>query len=100
MVDYDKAYVAEMTLGLATSTQDGGALKVTTNFRITPKRLADVIGQFRGRLSDPPMASAVQVEGRRLYELQRQGVTVERQHAALLSVISISTRYGMSTKIS
>lgn len=82
MVDYDKAYVAEMTLGLATSTQDGGGAteEVTTNFRITPKRLADVMVQFRGEIEQiPPMASAVQVEGRRLYELQRQGVTVERQ---------------------
>ena len=38
------------------------------------------MAQFRGEIEQiPPMASAVQVEGRRLYELQRQGVTVERK---------------------
>lgn len=82
MVEYDKAYVAEMTLGLSTSTQDaaGSTEKITTDFQITPKQLADALAAFRGEIEQiPPMASAVRMQGRRLYELSREGVTVERK---------------------
>ncbi|MGI6147994.1 MAG: tRNA pseudouridine(55) synthase TruB [Limnochordia bacterium] len=82
MVEYDKAYVAEMTLGLSTSTQDaaGTTEAVNVDFQITPNELADALAAFRGEIEQiPPMASAVRVEGRRLYELSREGVTVERK---------------------
>lgn len=82
MVEYDKAYVAEMTLGLSTSTQDAGGTTedMTLDFQITPKELALALAEFRGEIEQiPPMASAVHVNGQRLYEIHRQGKTVERK---------------------
>lgn len=82
MAEYDKAYVAEMTLGISTSTQDaaGATEQVAEGFQITPKQLADALAAFRGDiLQVPPMDSAVRAGGRRLYELSREGVTVARK---------------------
>lgn len=82
MVEYDKAYVAEMTVGLSTSTQDaaGETEKLTMDFQITPSQLAEALAAFRGEIEQiPPMASAIRMKGKRLYELSREGVTVERK---------------------
>lgn len=82
MVEYDKAYVAEMTVGLSTSTQDaaGETEKLTMDFQITPSQLAEALAAFRGEIQQiPPMASAIRMKGKRLYELSREGVTVERK---------------------
>jgi tRNA pseudouridine55 synthase len=47
---------------------------------VTPSDLRAVLPRFMGELSQiPPMVSAVHHQGQRLYELARQGVTVERQ---------------------
>lgn len=81
LLDYDKTYVAELTLGIATDTQDasGETTGLNTDFQITPLQLADVLASFQGSIwQTPPMASAVRVGGKRLYELQRQGISVER----------------------
>ena len=79
LMDYEKTYVAELTLGLATSTQDasGETTALNTEFTVSPKRLADVLASFQGTIwQTPPMVSAVRVGGRRLYELAREGVSV------------------------
>lgn len=81
LTEHDKTYLAELTLGLATDTQDGGGatIALNTNFSISPWQLADVLAAFRGKIDQiPPMASAVRVDGKRLYELAREGVTVAR----------------------
>ncbi|MFY9523632.1 MAG: tRNA pseudouridine(55) synthase TruB [Limnochordia bacterium] len=82
LMDYEKTYVAELTLGLATSTQDasGETTALNTEFTVSPKRLADVLASFQGTIwQTPPMVSAVRVGGRRLYELAREGVSVPRK---------------------
>ncbi|HPT82851.1 MAG TPA: tRNA pseudouridine(55) synthase TruB [Limnochordia bacterium] len=81
LLDYDKTYVTELTLGIATSSQDasGQTTLLNTDFTLTPRELADVLATFQGPLwQTPPMASAVRVGGKRLYELERQGKTVAR----------------------
>ncbi len=81
LTEHDKVYLAELTLGLSTTTQDGGGatVEMDTEFAVTPWRLADVLASFQGEIEQvPPMASAVRVGGKRLYELARRGITVSR----------------------
>lgn len=82
LTDYDKTYVAELTLGIATNTQDasGETQSINTRFSVSPKELAEALASFRGSIwQTPPMASAVRVGGKRLYELERQGLSVPRR---------------------
>lgn len=78
----DKAYRAEVTFGLTTSTGDswGEATSQADASRITREGLLDALGRFRGEIEQvPPMVSAVKVGGRRLYEMAREGLEVERE---------------------
>lgn len=81
LTDEDKAYRAELTLGITTDTQDshGNVLKVC-DVNLDEKVIQDAIMSFVGEYNQiPPMFSAVRVEGRKLYELAREGVTIERK---------------------
>jgi tRNA pseudouridine55 synthase len=76
-----KSYRAEMTLGIATDTQDitGRVLEERPAEHVGEEALRAVLEQFRGPiLQVPPMVSAVKHEGRRLYQLARAGREVER----------------------
>src|SRR5579885_3602114 len=81
IVDRRKAYVCTLVLGRATSTGDAfgeivGKSDVPDDVE---KRLARAIPGFIGAVSQvPPMYSAVKSDGKRLYELARQGKSVER----------------------
>lgn len=79
--EFDKAYRAEMVLGITTNTQDGeGEVLSKKPVRLEMDRLLTVLDAFRGEYEQlPPMFSAVKVNGRRLYELARQGVELERK---------------------
>ena len=78
----DKEYVATARLGLTTDTQDASG----TVLRERPVPLLDAdtitaaLARFIGEIEQiPPMYSALHHEGRRLYELAREGAEVERQ---------------------
>ncbi|WP_258360867.1 tRNA pseudouridine(55) synthase TruB [Moorella sulfitireducens (nom. illeg.)] len=76
-----KAYRAEFILGLKTDTQDlGGRVLARPGCRgFTLAELQEAARPFTGSISQvPPMVSAVHFEGRRLYELAREGLEVER----------------------
>jgi tRNA pseudouridine55 synthase len=76
-----KFYEAEVVLGTATSTLDAsGAVTGTFDMAaVTPDQVRAAAGSLTGRiLQIPPMVSAVKVGGRRLYELARAGIEVER----------------------
>ena len=80
--DQRKAYAALLVLGRSTTTQD--ALGDTVAVRDLPahweRKLADALPHFIGRIAQmPPMFSALHYEGKRLYELAREGKTVERK---------------------
>lgn len=78
----DKAYRAEMCLGTATDSQDsfGEPTRTVSDFSVHRNELDAVLASFIGDLEQiPPMTSAVKHQGRRLYELARRGVAVERQ---------------------
>ena len=79
--DQDKAYRAEMVLGVRTDSQDsfGKPISVQRDMRVPREALDAVLPRFLGAIAQvPPMASALRHQGRRLYELAREGVEVER----------------------
>ncbi len=76
-----KSYVGEVVLGTETSTLDAAG-EVTATFDMAGTSLDQVQAaaeRFRGDISQvPPMVSALKVDGRRLHELAREGIEVER----------------------
>lgn len=81
LMDKDKVYRAELTLGISTDTQDNtGEIICTKDVDATPDEIAKTIKSFCGKYRQlPPMYSAVKVNGRRLYELAREGLEAERK---------------------
>jgi tRNA pseudouridine55 synthase len=81
LVDQDKEYLATVRFGLSTDTHDvsGRVLAERPIGDGLAARLEDARHAFIGRIKQvPPMYSAIHHEGRRLYELARAGVEVER----------------------
>ena len=81
LADEGKEYRATLALGAATTTEDaaGEVLTRVDASQITEQALAEILPRFVGDIvQTPPMVSAVHHEGRRLYELAREGITVER----------------------
>ena len=82
MVDGRKIYKAEFTLGVATDTYDaeGTQTHLGDASSITREAVEAKFNDFLGViLQKPPMYSALKHEGKRLYELARAGVEVERE---------------------
>ncbi|MCD3244693.1 tRNA pseudouridine(55) synthase TruB [Clostridium botulinum C] len=75
-----KVYKAELKLGVITDTYDreGKELSIK-DVNVSKKEIIDKINSFKGNiLQVPPMYSALKVNGKRLYELAREGKEVER----------------------
>lgn len=86
ITDKDKTYEAVLLLGKTTDTQDvtGRVLSerplVSGGMAITPNKAEECILSFAGEYDQiPPMYSALKVGGKKLYELAREGKTVERK---------------------
>lgn len=79
--DTSKEYRAEMRFGMTTDTQDITGKVLSTSDIIVGRNMQYLLEQkFKGELMQtPPMYSAVQVNGQRLYDLARQGIEVERK---------------------
>lgn len=78
--DQPKEYVATAQFGVATDTLDAdGAVLSREPMDIDENDVAALVPRFTGSISQvPPMVSALKHEGRRLYELAREGEIVER----------------------
>ena len=76
-----KTYEAGVRLGLVTDTQDiTGSIMSSCAAQVSPEELAAVLSRFTGpQRQVPPMYSAVKIGGKKLYDLARKGVTVERK---------------------
>jgi tRNA pseudouridine55 synthase len=76
-----KEYVATAQFGVATDSLDAdGAVLTRDPLPVTTEQVEAVLERFRGEIHQvPPMVSARKVEGRRLYELAREGQEVERE---------------------
>ena len=77
----DKCYEAEFRLGITTDTQDITGNQLSEQPFPTDEQLVQAAAsQFVGDILQlPPMFSAIKVKGRKLYDLARQGIEVERQ---------------------
>ncbi|KIL34892.1 pseudouridine synthase [Cohnella kolymensis] len=76
-----KTYEATLRFGIATDTEDlsGKVVEQRDASSLTEKQIVDAAYSFAGEIEQvPPMVSAVKVGGKRLYELARQGLTVDR----------------------
>jgi tRNA pseudouridine55 synthase len=76
-----KEYLATALFGVATESLDAdGAVLSREPMPVTQPEVESVLDRFRGNIVQvPPMVSARKVEGRRLYELAREGKVVERE---------------------
>ena len=80
-VGFDKAYRATFILGRTTTSADiQGEIIAENSFDgITQSQVEDVFKDFLGESEQlPPMVSAVKVGGKKLYQLARKGITVDR----------------------
>ncbi|MCB1725230.1 MAG: tRNA pseudouridine(55) synthase TruB [Gammaproteobacteria bacterium] len=82
LLDADKHYWFRMRLGQTTATGDteGEILLERPLDGVTPQAIQQVASEFVGEIDQlPPMYSAIKHNGRRLYQLAREGIEVERQ---------------------
>ncbi len=93
--DQPKEYVATAEFGVATDTLDAqGAILSREPMEVSLAELRGVLRRFTGDiLQVPPMVSALKRDGKRLYELAREGAVVEREARPVrvdeLEVISV-----------
>lgn len=80
ITDTDKTYEAVMLLGISTDTQDiSGNVLSKKDVAVDEKTLIETIDSFVGEYKQiPPMYSAIKVNGRKLYQLAREGIEIER----------------------
>ena len=81
LTDKDKVYETVMCLGVVTDTQDmTGEVLSRSDVNVSREMLEEVLETFRGEYDQiPPMYSALKVQGKKLYELAREGKVVERK---------------------
>ncbi|OJU84103.1 MAG: tRNA pseudouridine(55) synthase TruB, partial [Acinetobacter sp. 39-4] len=82
LLDSTKRYQTTVKLGQTTATGDveGEILQQRDVPALTEANIEQVLEQFRGDIKQvPPMYSALKREGRPLYELERQGIEIERE---------------------
>ena len=100
LTDHKKQYIAVMKLGIATDTEDiTGEITEKTDFdkdwyeeNLAVENLTKIKSKFIGtQLQTPPMYSAKRVNGKRLYELAREGKVIERKPCEI-------TIYGIEIK--
>ena len=82
LTDKDKTYRAVLFLGQTTDTQDasGTVLETSDVSNLNEAQVTEAVQSFVGEYAQiPPMYSALKVGGKKLYELAREGKTVERK---------------------
>eukprot|EP01136_Pigoraptor_vietnamica_P020463 Opistho-1_new@69380 len=82
---HDKEYQATLHLGITSTTFDEeGILSSPSPYVPTLSHIEATLADFQGEISQiPPMFSAKKVQGKKLYELARKGITIERKPALI-----------------
>ena len=83
IMEKDKEYLGELTLGRETDTQDADGRIIATGdpTGIDEAAVRAVLPRFCGTiLQQPPMYSALVHQGKKLYKLAREGAEIEREH--------------------
>jgi len=94
LADQDKEYLVTLRLGVRTDTQDlTGRVLGESPVSVTRDQLDRAVRKFAGAIRQvPPMYSALHRGGRRLYELAREGVEVEREaRQVMVHAITVET---------
>jgi tRNA pseudouridine55 synthase len=80
-LNQDKEYIANAHLGITTDSYDiEGEITAQSSLVPSLEQIENTLLQFQGTiLQTPPMFSAKKVGGKKLYELARKGITIERQ---------------------
>ena len=97
-----KTYIATMRFGIETDTQDiTGDVISRCDKQVTEEELCKAKASFTGDIMQvPPMYSAVHHKGRRLYELAREGIIVERQpRPVTIHSITVNSFCGSEAEI-
>ena len=78
---HDKAYRAMVKLGVTTDTLDlDGEILSQQESHVTAAEFEKALLSFKGEIDQiPPMYSAIKKDGKKLYELARQGIEIERE---------------------
>lgn len=81
LADHDKEYETVLLLGTVTDTQDiTGTVIRTGQVNVTEDEVRECIRSFQGeQMQVPPMYSALKVGGKKLYEMAREGIEIERK---------------------
>lgn len=93
MISESKKYRAVMLFGISTDTEDiTGTVIETNEYYPGESEVIRAAGSFVGEyMQTPPMYSAIKMDGKKLYELAREGKTVERE-ARLVIIHSIDVK--------
>ncbi len=81
LTDKNKCYKATMQLGITTDTEDSsGMVQSKSDVTVSEEQVREAILSFVGEYDQiPPMYSAIKINGKKLYELARQGKVIERE---------------------
>lgn len=81
ILNHDKIYLADFKLGITTDTLDiWGKIQSKTESNVKKEDILNLLADFTGEIEQiPPMFSAVQKNGQRLYDLARKGINVKRK---------------------
>ena len=81
MMTKDKVYETEMILGAKTDTLDAaGEITARSDKKVSKEEFLEAMNTFRGKIEQiPPMYSALKVNGKKLYDLAREGIEIERK---------------------
>lgn len=93
LTDKNKTYEAVMLLGKQTDTQDiSGEVINEALVTVDENAVREAVMSFVGEYDQvPPMYSALKVNGKKLYELAREGITVERK-ARRVQILSVDIK--------
>jgi len=98
--NFDKEYAGVLKLGEVTTTGDscGKILNKYDCNKINDDKIREVFSFFKGELDQiPPMVSALRINGKRLYNLARKGIVIERNPRKIkihfLEVLNIDFPY-------
>lgn len=97
IMEGEKEYIAKVKLGVVTDTYDReGKVLRESNVNFTEEEIANAIFKFEGIINQvPPMYSALKQNGKKLYELAREGKEVYREPRRItihsIDILSISS---------
>jgi len=99
IMENNKVYVAELKLGEVTDTYDiEGKVIRQCDVNVTAEEVMEAVYSFKGDIKQvPPMYSALKVNGKKLYELAREGIEIEREARSItihdIKVLEINLPY-------